>query len=80
MSKARIVDGTLRTDGHGMRSALLNAIEGRIEEVCRDLAVQTKRMGQLQVQAEELRTSVRDFVAMADRGPSPVPATRAGRR
>ena len=36
-----------------------DAVEGHIEEICRDLAVQVKRMRQLQEQANELRTALR---------------------
>ena len=38
---------------------LLSAAEGQIEEICHELAVQTKRMKQLQEQAQELRTTLR---------------------
>jgi hypothetical protein len=34
-------------------------IEGQIAEFCRDLAVEAKRMRQLQEQAEELRRIIR---------------------
>jgi hypothetical protein len=39
-------------------AAELSAAEGQIEEICRDLAVQVKRMQQLQEQAHELRTTL----------------------
>ncbi len=38
-----------------------DALEGRIAELCRDLAVQAKRMTRLQEQADELRTALREF-------------------
>jgi hypothetical protein len=38
---------------------LSGTAEGQIEEICRDLAVQVKRMQQLQEQAHELRTTLR---------------------
>jgi polyhydroxyalkanoate synthesis regulator phasin len=41
------------------RTELPEAVEGQIEEICHDLAVQVKRMRQLQEQADELRTAVR---------------------
>ena len=59
---------------------LPNGIEGQIAELCRDLAVEAKRMRQLQEQADELRTALRDWVsdvAPADRKREPV--SRAGR-
>jgi hypothetical protein len=36
-------------------------IEGQIAELCRDLAVEAKRMRQLQEQADELRSVVRQW-------------------
>lgn len=42
---------------------LPDALEGHIEEICRDLAVQVKRMRQLQEHADELRTAVRAWAA-----------------
>ena len=38
---------------------LSGTAEGQIEEICRDLAVQVKRMQQLQEQAHELRTTLK---------------------
>ena len=37
------------------------ALEGQLEEMCRDLSVQVKRMRQLQEQADELRTALREW-------------------
>jgi hypothetical protein len=48
--------GTARRRQDSYRPAgLPNVIEGQMEEICRDLAIQTKRMRQLQEQADELR-------------------------
>ena len=45
---------------HGRpRPAELPNVEGQIAELCRDLAVEAKRMRQLQEQAAELRTVIR---------------------
>jgi hypothetical protein len=41
-------------------------IEGQIAEICRDLAVQTKRMRQLQEQADELRAVIRQWAGGPD--------------
>jgi uncharacterized membrane protein (DUF106 family) len=41
-------------------------IEGQIAEICRDLAVQTKRMRQLQEQADELRAVIRQWAGGSD--------------
>lgn len=57
---------------------LPNAIEGRIAEICRDLAIQTKRMQQLQEQADELRVVIRQWAPKADS--SSEPAIRGARR
>lgn len=38
---------------------LSGTVEGQIAEICHDLAVQAKRMKQLQEQAQELRTTLR---------------------
>ena len=43
-----------------------NAIEGRIAEICRELAVEAKRIHQLQEQADELRTVVRQWVGQME--------------
>lgn len=42
---------------------LPNVVEGQITEICRDLAVQAKRMRQLQEQADELLTVIRQWLA-----------------
>ena len=60
---------------------LPNGIEGQIAELCRDLAVEAKRMRQLQEQADQLRIALRQWVSdiePADREREPV--SRAGRR
>ena len=40
---------------------LPNPLDGQIEEICRDMAVQVKRMRQLHEQADELRTTFRQW-------------------
>jgi hypothetical protein len=40
---------------------LPNVVEGQIAELCRDLAVEAKRMRQLQEQADELRKVIRQW-------------------
>jgi hypothetical protein len=40
---------------------LANVVEGQISELCRDLAVQGKRIRQLQEQADELRRVIRQW-------------------
>ena len=43
------------------RPAELPVVEGQIAELCRDLAVEAKRMRQLQEQADELRRVIRQW-------------------
>jgi hypothetical protein len=45
---------------------LPNVVEGQIAEICRDLAIQAKRMRQLQEQADELRTAIRQWAGRSD--------------
>ena len=40
---------------------LKDVIEGQIGEICGDVAVQVKRMRQLQQQTDELRVVIRDW-------------------
>jgi hypothetical protein len=61
MPKPGVVGGGRRRRGP-RPVQLSNAIEGQIAEICRDLAVETKRMRQLQEQADELRTVIRRWV------------------
>ncbi len=43
------------------RAELLGVVEGQLEEIYRDLAVQVKRMTQLEAQASELRAAFRQL-------------------
>jgi hypothetical protein len=58
---------TSRTRRSARRATLPNALEGRIEEICRDIAVQAKRMHQLEEQANELRTALREWAGPPER-------------
>lgn len=40
---------------------LSDAIEGQIEEICRDVAIQVKRMRQLQERTDELRIVILEW-------------------
>lgn len=42
-----------------------DVIEGQIAEICRDVAMQVKRMHQLQEQADELRVVIREWIREA---------------
>jgi hypothetical protein len=59
---------------------LPDAVEGQIVEICRDLAVQVKRMRQLQEQADELCVVIREWASQLSPRPDRERATRAGRR
>ena len=58
MPKSEVVRGTLGGHRRAGYADLPNAVEGQIAEICRDLAVQAKRMRQLQEQADELRAVI----------------------
>jgi hypothetical protein len=47
-------------------AVLPNVVEGQIEEICRDLAVEAKHMRQLQEQADELRRAFRQWAGHSD--------------
>lgn len=78
MSKSDVRVPPRRRHGRHRAGGLPNAIEGRIAEICRDLAIQTKRMRQLQEQADELRLVVSQWASKADS--SSEPALRGARR
>ena len=61
MPKSGVSRGARRNRGSARTATLPNALEGQIEEICRDIAVQAKRMRQLQEQADELRTAFRQW-------------------
>ena len=61
MLKSEVSRGARRKRRPAARAELRGALEGQIEEICRDLSVQVKRMRQLQEQADELRTSLREW-------------------
>ena len=65
MPKSGISGGERRKPGPVARTRPPDALEGQIEEMCRDLAVQVKRMTQLQRQAEELRAALREWLPAA---------------
>ena len=68
MPKSEVLRGARWKRRAAGRAELPDAVEGQIEEICRDLAVQVKRMRQLQEQADELRDSdSRVGVARAER-------------
>ena len=61
MAKSAVSRGGRRNRRLAAHATLPKALEGQIEEICRDMAVQVKRMRQLHEQADELRTTFRQW-------------------
>ena len=61
MPKSAVVRHASRRDGRPGPAVLPNVVEGQIAELCRDLAVEAKRMRQLHEQADELRRVIRQW-------------------
>ena len=61
MPKTEVRRPARRKHAGWRRAGLPNAVEGQMAEICRDLAVQTKRMRQLQEQADELRRVIHQW-------------------
>ena len=80
MPKSAIAGRGSRTQPRPRSAELLNIVEGQVSEICRDLAVHAKRIGQLQEQAEELRAVVRQWADGDRRGLSRGSPSREGRR
>ena len=66
MPKSEVARAARRSQGRRRPAELPNALEGQIVEICRDLAVQVKRMRQLQEQADELRVVIREWASQSD--------------
>ena len=61
MPKSAVARRASRRHGRRRPSELPSLVEGHIAEMCRDLAVEAKRMRQLQEQADELRKVIRQW-------------------
>jgi len=61
MPKPQVVIAARRTRRRRRPAELSDAIEGQVAEICRDVAVQVKRMRRLQAQADELRVVIREW-------------------
>jgi len=68
-AKAQMVGAARRTQRRRRPAELADAIEGQIAEICRDVAVQVKRMRQLQEQADELRVVIREWARESEPTP-----------
>lgn len=66
--------GHVRPEGplltRSARAALLDAVEGQIEEIRHDLTIHKKRIGLLQEQVEEVRLAIRELTASDRTTPS----------
>jgi hypothetical protein len=69
MPKSGVSRGARRNRSSAEGATLQNAVEGQIEEICRDISVQVKHMRQLQDQADELRTMLRKWVGQSAADP-----------
>ena len=79
MWKSGLVGGARPTQGR-RPVQLPDAVQGQIAEICRDLAVEAKRIRQLQQQADELRTVIRQWVGQFQPDAKRKRANRAERR
>ena len=80
MPKSEVSRGARRQRSPVGRAEFPSTLEGQIGEICRDLAVQVKRMRQLQEQADELRVVICEWASPSEPTSDREPANRAGRR
>ena len=80
MPKAEVAGSAQRKRARRRLAELPTTVEGQIAEMCRDLAVQTKRMQQLHEQADELRKAIRQWTGRCEADESRGPVNREGRR
>jgi polyhydroxyalkanoate synthesis regulator phasin len=66
MPKAEVAGSAARRRARRRTAELPNTIEGQVAEICRDLAVQAKRMRQLHEQADELRRVIRQWAGQSE--------------
>jgi hypothetical protein len=70
MPKPGVTGAVRRRQQRRTPAELSDAIEGQIAEICRDVAVQVKRLRQLQERTDELRIVIREWaresVAISD--------------
>ena len=66
MPKPGLVDRASRRGGGPRIAAMRTSVEGQITELCRDLAIEVKRVRQLELQADELRLAIREWVGHSE--------------
>jgi len=69
MPKPAALGPASRRHGRPRPAELPNVVEGHIAELCRDLAVEAKRMRRLQEQADELRRGIRQWAGHSETRP-----------
>lgn len=80
MPKSEVTGAVRRRQGRRRPAELPDGVAGQIAEICRDLAVQVKRMRQLQEQADELRVVIRDWAGQLEPAWERDAASHEGRR
>lgn len=80
MPKSGVSRRARRNQKRPDRAEWAGAVEGQIEEIYHELAVQVKRMQRLHEQADELRTTLLLWVVPAAGNDKRAPASRAERR
>ena len=80
MPKVEVIGSALRRRAQRRPAELPNTVEGQISEICRDLALQTKRMRQLHEQADELRKVIHQWAGQSEADLGREPVNREGQR
>jgi hypothetical protein len=67
MPKPVLVGRAPRRGGGPRVCEMRTSVEGQITELCRDLAIEVKRMRRLESQADELRLAILEWVGHSER-------------
>lgn len=66
MPKPGLLDRASRRGGGPRITEMRSSVEGQVMELCRDLAIEVKRVRQLELQADELRLAIREWVGHSE--------------
>ena len=66
MTKLAAVRRMSRRRGTPLRPELASLVEGQIVELCRDIAIEVKRIRRLQAQTGELRLALEEWIGYAE--------------
>ena len=66
MSKHTAVDRASRGNGRSRPADLPSVVEGQVAELCRDLAIEARRVQTLQGQADDLRKTIRQWIVQCE--------------